>query len=50
MTKHRTASRIWGRTAQVLGKLWAGVVSLPDNRRPDAVRTSSTGYPIFPPF
>ena len=32
MTKQRK-NGLWNRTTQALGKLWAGVVSLPDNRR-----------------
>ncbi|HVH80937.1 MAG TPA: hypothetical protein VM782_16190 [Stellaceae bacterium] len=50
MTKQRATARLWSRTTQILGKFWAGVVSLPDNRRPDAIRVTSTGYPLFPPF
>jgi len=51
MTKDRTAAGagLWGRTARALGKLWAGVVSLPDDRRQTAARTWSD-YPIFPPY
>jgi hypothetical protein len=52
MTKHRTTTStgLWSRTAQALGKLWAGVVSLPDDRRQTAVRAVWTDYPRFPPF
>ena len=51
MTKQNTTAPtgLWQRTARALGKLWAGVVSLPDDRR-QTVRTTSTGYPLFPPF
>lgn len=50
MTKDRTArSGLWGRTARALGKLWAGVVSLPDDRRQTGERMWSD-YPIFPPY
>jgi hypothetical protein len=52
MTKHRTATPmgLWSRTAQALGKLWAGVISLPDDQRRPAARAVSTDYPRFPPF
>lgn len=50
MTQHRTTAQagLWSRTTRALGKLLAGVVSLPDDRR-------QTGrvwrdYPTFPPF
>ncbi|HTW52501.1 MAG TPA: hypothetical protein VME45_11500 [Stellaceae bacterium] len=49
MTKERTNASmgLWSRTARALGKLFAGVVSLPDDRR-------QTGrwndYPTFPPY
>jgi len=51
MTQHRTTTPtgLWNRTAQALGKLWAGVLSLPDDRRQTAARTW-TDYPHFPPF
>ena len=35
MTKHRTTG-FWNRAAQALGKLWAGMISLPDDRRQPA--------------
>ena len=52
MNKHRTAaaSRLWGRTAKALGKLWAGMISLPDDPRRSAERVSWTDYSRFPPF
>jgi hypothetical protein len=52
MTKHRTAAQtgLWRRTAQVLGKLWVGVVSLPDDRRQTVGLHSWTDYTRFPPF
>jgi len=52
MTKHRTAAPtgFWHRTAQALGKLWAGVVSLPDDRRQIVGQHSWTDYTRFPPF
>jgi len=52
MTKHRTTAPtgLWHRTAQALGKWWAGVVSLPDDRRQMAARSSWTDYTRFPPF
>jgi hypothetical protein len=48
MTKRTNASiGLWSRTARALGKFFAGVVSLPDDRR-------QTGrwndYPTFPPY
>jgi hypothetical protein len=50
MTKQRTnaSTGLWNRAAQALGKLWAGMVSLPDDRR----QTSRTwhDYPTFPPY
>jgi hypothetical protein len=50
MTKQRTTG-LWNRTAQALGKLWAGVVSLPDDRRQtSAERAAWTDYVRFPPF
>jgi len=52
MNKQRStiAAGLWNRTAQALGKLWAGVVSLPDDRRQTAARAVWTDYPRFPPF
>jgi len=52
MTKHRasTPTGLWSRTAQTLSKLWAGVLSLPDDRRRTAERVVWTDYPRFPPF
>jgi hypothetical protein len=52
MTKPRsmTPTGLWNRTAQALGKLWAGMVSLPDDRRQTADRIVWTDYPRFPPF
>ena len=50
MTKQTsTAARsgLWQRTTQALGKFFAGVVSLPENRRHEAVWTD---FPRFPPF
>jgi hypothetical protein len=50
MTNDRTTTPrgLWNRTAQALGKLWAGVISLPDDRRQTAARW--TDYTRFPPF
>ena len=45
-----TPTGLWHRTAQALGKLWAGVLSLPEDRRPTAARTVWTDYPRFPSF
>jgi hypothetical protein len=53
MTRQRTsiATGLWSRAAQALGKLWAGVVSLPDDRRqPNGQTTPWTDYPRFPPY
>jgi hypothetical protein len=49
MTKQRTTKTpgLWGRTTKALGRLLAGMVSLPD--RPQA-RRDDRDYPIFPPF
>jgi len=41
--------QLWNRTTKTLGKLWAGMISLPDERRPVAVK-SWTDYPRFPAF
>jgi hypothetical protein len=39
------------RTAKALGKLWAGMITLPDDRRQvAAVRDSWKNYPRFPAF
>jgi hypothetical protein len=46
MNKHRTTTGFWNRTSKALGKLWAGVVSLPDRQ----ARRDDRDYPIFPPF
>ncbi len=52
MSKHRTAAPtgLWRRAAQALGKLWAGMVSLPDDRRPIAAQRARNDYSRFPPF
>jgi hypothetical protein len=52
MTKQRTtaATGLWSRTAQALGKLWFGMISLPDDRQPNTARASWTDYTRFPPF
>jgi hypothetical protein len=41
---------LWHRAAQALGKLFAGVVSLPDDRRTAARRSAADAYPRFPAF
>ena len=47
MTKHRNkTSGILGRATQAIGRLLAGMVTLPD--RPQT--RSDREYPIFPPF
>jgi len=48
MTKQRQG--LWNRTTQALGKLLAGVVSLPDDRRPNPARVTWTDISRFPPF
>jgi hypothetical protein len=48
MTKQRKG--LWNRTTQVLGKWLAEMVSLPENRQPNAARAVWTDYPRFPPF
>jgi hypothetical protein len=50
MTKQHATSRLWSRTTKALGKLWAEMISLPDNRRSNAERAVWTDYPRFPPF
>jgi len=43
--QRNTAARAWKRTTQALGKLWAGVLSLPERQaRRDQI------FPHFPPF
>jgi len=45
-----TASRrLWSRAAETLGKIWAGVVSLPE-RLPRAAERDFRDYPRFPMF
>jgi hypothetical protein len=48
MTKQRTTKTpgLWGRTTQALGRLLAGMVSLPE--RPQT--RNDRDFPIFPPF
>ena len=41
--------RLWRRTTEALGKIWAGVVSLPD-RLPRAAERDFRDYPRFPMF
>ena len=49
MTSQRKT--LWGRAAQALGKFWAGMVLLSDDRRQPASRTTPwTDYPRFPPY
>jgi hypothetical protein len=49
MTKHRTTG-FWNRAAQALGKLWAGMISLPDDRRQTVAQRVWNDVPRFPPF
>jgi hypothetical protein len=39
--------RTWNRVTRTLGKIWAGVVSLPD-RLPRAAERDVNDYPRFP--
>jgi hypothetical protein len=41
---------LWTRTAKALGKLLAGVVTLPDNPRQAAAQKGWNDYPRFPLF
>ena len=48
MTKRTNATTgLWGRTTRALGKLFAGMVSLPDRRQTDR---GWNDYPHFPPY
>ncbi|HEV2189936.1 MAG TPA: hypothetical protein VGR70_22195 [Stellaceae bacterium] len=48
MTKHRATKTpgLWGRTTKALGRLLAGMVTLPERPQTRGDRE----YPIFPPF
>jgi hypothetical protein len=50
MTKERTnaSTGLWSRTTRALGKLFAGMVSLPDDRRHTSRAWDE--YPLFPPY
>jgi hypothetical protein len=49
MGKQRTTTnRLWGRTTKALGKLWAGMLSLADDRREN--QRPWNDYPHFPPY
>ena len=48
MSKQRTNTGLWSRTTQALGKLFAGMVSLPDDRRHTG--RAWNDYPMFPPY
>jgi len=53
MTRQRTGAPkgLLNRAARALGKLWAGVVSFPDDRRQTAaLHTPWIDYPRFPPY
>ena len=41
--------RFWSRATRALGKLWAGVISLPE-RSPGAAQRDLHDYPRFPFF
>jgi hypothetical protein len=49
MTRHRTTAPtgLWSRTTKALGKLWQGMITLPD--RPTQ-RQLEQDYPRFPFF
>jgi hypothetical protein len=49
MTKQRKTTGFLNRTAQALGKFWAGVVAFPDDRKA-ANQAVWTDFPRFPPF
>ena len=44
------AKGLWKRTSKVLGKLWVGVISLPDQRQFATAKESWKDYPRFPAF
>ena len=48
MNKQRTTKTpgLWGRTTKALGRLLAGMVTLPERQQTRGDRD----YPIFPPF
>jgi hypothetical protein len=50
MSKQRTVapSGLWNRTTRALGKFFAGMVWLPDDRRQTG--RTWTDYPTYPPF
>jgi hypothetical protein len=50
-TLHITGAsrRLWSRAAETLGKIWAGVVSLPE-RLPRAAERDFRDYPRFPMY
>jgi hypothetical protein len=50
MTKNRTHTGLWSRTTKALGKIFAGVVSLADDRRQASTQATWTDYPRFPMF
>jgi hypothetical protein len=52
MAKQQTTNTtgLWHRAARALGKLFAGMVSFPDDPRPAARRAAADAYPRFPAF
>lgn len=52
MTAHRTPTPtgLWARTTQVLGKFWAGMLSLANDHQPKSTRAAWTDFPRFPPY
>jgi len=51
MTTRNTApAGIWARAKQTLGKLWQGVINLPDRPEYNDRRSNSFDIPRFPPF
>jgi hypothetical protein len=48
MTKHMSSTGLWARTAKALGKLWHGMLTLPE-QRPNQ-RQLDQEYPRFPAF
>ena len=52
MTAHRHTARagFWSRTTRALGKLWQGVINLPDRPDHNDRRNNLFDIPRFPPF
>lgn len=48
--RNPVAAGIWRRTTKALGKLWQGVLNLPDRPEYNDRRSNSFDIPRFPPF